>query len=68
MANRSSIDASEFISALDALSKERRIDKEILFNAIESALISAFKKNYGKTANVRSSIDRVTGDVEVYSR
>lgn len=68
MANHNSIDAGEFISALDALSKERRINKEVLFNAIESALISAFKKNYGKTANVRASIDRVSGNVEVYSR
>ena len=68
MANHSSIDAGEFISALDALSKERHINKEVLFNAIESALISAFKKNYGKTANVRASIDRVSGNVEVFSR
>ncbi|MGI6238992.1 MAG: transcription termination factor NusA [Christensenellales bacterium] len=67
MAN-ASIDSGEFISALDALARERRINKEVLFSAIETALISAYKKNYGKTANVRASIDRVTGDVEVLSR
>ena len=67
MATNQFIDAGEFISALDALSKERRINKEVLFSAIEVALITAFKKNYGKTANVRASIDRMTGAVEVLS-
>jgi N utilization substance protein A len=67
MANQT-IDSGEFISALDALSRERRVNKEVLFSAIEAALISAYKKNYGRTANVRASIDRVTGQVEVLSR
>ena len=62
------IDSGEFISALDELAKERRINKEVLFSAIEAALISAYKKNYGKTANVRASIDREKGMVEVLSR
>ncbi len=42
------IDSNEFFSALDALSKERRINKDVLFGAIEAALISAYKKNFGK--------------------
>ena len=62
------INANELILALDELSKERRINKELLFSAIETALISAYKKNYGKTANVRASIDRQTGEMEVLSR
>ena len=62
------IDSNEFFSALDALSRERRIDKQRLFNAIEQALISAYKKNFGKNANVRASIDGVKGTVEVLSR
>jgi N utilization substance protein A len=62
------IDSGEFISALDALAKERRINKDVLFSAIEAALISAYKKNFGKTANVRASIDREKGTVEVLSR
>ena len=62
------IDSGEFISALDTLAKERRINKDILFSAIEAALISAYKKNFGKTANVRASIDREKGEVEVLSR
>ena len=62
------IDSNEFFSALDALSKERRIDKQRLFDAIEQALISAYKKNFGKNANVRATIDPVKGVVEVLSR
>ena len=62
------IDSVEFFSALDAMAKERRINKEVLFSAIESALISAYKKNFGKTANVRAVIDPEKGQVEVYSR
>ncbi|MBR1558848.1 MAG: transcription termination/antitermination protein NusA [Clostridia bacterium] len=62
------IDSNEFFSALDALSKERRIDKQRLFNAIEQALISAYKKNFGKNANVRATIDPDKGTVEVLSR
>ena len=62
------IDSNEFFSALDALSRERRIDKQRLFGAIEQALISAYKKNFGKNANVRASIDGQKGTVEVLSR
>lgn len=62
------IDSIEFFSALDDLSKERRINKNVLFSAIESALISAYKKNFGKNANVRATIDPEKGQVEVLSR
>ena len=62
------IDSHEFFSALDDLSKERRIDKQRLFDAIEQALISAYKKNFGKNANVRATIDPDKGEVEVLSR
>lgn len=62
------IDSNEFFSALDAMAKERRINKDVLLNAIESALISAYKKNFGKNANVRAVIDPIKGEVEVYSR
>ncbi|MCQ2437648.1 MAG: S1 RNA-binding domain-containing protein, partial [Clostridia bacterium] len=61
------IDARELFDALDALSKERRIDKNRLCAAIEAALITAFKRNYGKTANVRATIDPAAGVVELLS-
>ncbi|HPO04312.1 MAG TPA: transcription termination factor NusA [Bacillota bacterium] len=58
----------EFIFAMDALEKEREISKELLIDAIESALVSAYKKNYGTSQNVRVSIDREQGDIDVFMR
>ena len=59
--------SSEFISALDALTKERNIDRDVLLSAIEAALISAYKRNYN-AGNVRVAIDSTTGDVQVFAR
>ena len=65
---QSSINSSELISTVNELAKERRVNKDVLFSAIEAALISAYKKNYGQGANVRASIDRDKGEIEVLSR
>ena len=65
---QSSINSSELISTVNELAKERRVNKDVLFSAIEAALISAYKKNYGKSANMRATIDRNTGEMEVLSR
>ncbi len=56
----------EFISAVEELEKTRGISKEMLFEAIESALVSAYKKNYGTNQNVSVDIDKDTGDINVY--
>ncbi|MDO4546179.1 MAG: transcription termination factor NusA [Bacillota bacterium] len=56
---------SDFIKAIDDLVKEKGISKDVLIEAIESALVSAYKKNYGTSQNVRVSIDRESGDVMV---
>lgn len=58
----------EFINAIDDLVKEKGISKDVLIEAIESALVSAYKKNYGTSQNVRVDIDRETGDVDVLMR
>ena len=61
--------AEEFVKAIDELTREKRIDKESLFSAIEQALISAYKRNYStNVANIRVSIDRSAGTVEVFAR
>ncbi len=59
---------SEFISAIADLEKEKGISKELLIDAIEQALVSAYKKNYGTSDNVRVDIDRETGDINVYMK
>jgi len=55
----------EFIGALEALEKERGLDKEVLVDAIEAALVSAFRRNFGTAQNVRVEVDRQTGDIRV---
>jgi len=58
----------EFIEAIEELEREKAISKEVLIDAIESALVSAYKKNYGTSQNVRVEIDRESGDINVYMR
>ena len=58
----------ELIEALNELEKEKGIDSEIIIEAIEAALISAYKKNFGTQSNMRVSIDRSTGEIRVFSR
>jgi len=52
----------ELIDALTQVSKEKGIDKEVIFEAIEASLVSACKKHFGASANVRVIIDRETGE------
>lgn len=61
---------AEFIEAIEALEKEKKIPKEVLIEAISSALISAYKKNYGgnQNLNVRVDIDPETGEISVFLR
>ncbi len=53
--------------ALDALEKEKNISKDTLFEAIENALLTACKNNYGKADNIRVEIDRDTCDFGCYA-
>jgi len=58
----------EFIEAIHELEKEKGISAEILFEAIEAALISAYRKNFSSLQNVRVHIDRASGEIKVFSR
>ena len=60
------MNASEFLMAVDNIVKEKNIDREIVFEAMETALTTAYKKNYGKN-NSKVVINRETGDIKVYS-
>lgn len=59
---------AEFIQALEEIGREKGISKEILIDAIEAALISAYKRNFGSSQNVEVIIDNTTGDVKVYAQ
>ena len=58
---------AEFIDALNALEKERGIKKDVLLNAFEAALCSAYKRNYNSTGNVRAEIDGSTGEIHIWA-
>lgn len=56
----------EFMDALTQIEKEKGISKEILFDTIEAALVSAYKRNYGSSQNFAVIVNRDNGDVHVY--
>ncbi|MBI5007308.1 MAG: transcription termination/antitermination protein NusA [Nitrosomonadales bacterium] len=59
----------EVLLLVDALAREKNVDKEIVFGALESALASATKKRFvDEEADVRVSIDRQTGEYESFRR
>jgi N utilization substance protein A len=59
---------TEFIDALNQIGKEKGIDNETIFEAIETSLVTACKKNFGAAQNFRVTIDRKTGKIDVYSK
>jgi N utilization substance protein A len=59
---------AEFMQAFEQLGKEKGIAPEILFDAIEAALISAYKRNFSSAQNVRVALDRETGEIHVFAR
>jgi N utilization substance protein A len=59
---------TEFLEALRELEKEKGISVDILLEAIEAALLSAYKRNFGSLQNARVHIDRETGDFKVYTQ
>ena len=58
----------EFLRAVDNIVKEKNIDKSIVYDAMQQALTSAYKKNYNtKNSNVKVLINDKTGEIKVYS-
>lgn len=62
------MDSRELMNALQLIEKEKGIDREEIFIAIENSLLSACKKNFGTSQNIKVDIDRDTGDVNVYAQ
>ena len=61
------MNSKEFKLALETLSKEKGIDEDVIYDAMELALTSAYKKNYHSLSNVRVDINRETGDIKIFS-
>jgi len=58
----------EILMVAEAVSNEKGVEQEIIFDALESALASATRKRYGDDVDVRVSIDRETGDYDTFRR
>lgn len=62
------MDSNELIDALNIIEKEKGIDKDIIFEAIETSLVSACKKNFGTSQNIKVDINRENGRVKVFAQ
>ncbi|MFO7275718.1 MAG: transcription termination factor NusA [Pseudomonadota bacterium] len=58
----------EILMVVDAVSNEKGVDKEVIFEALEAALASATRKKYGEEWDVRVAINRKTGDYDTFRR
>jgi len=58
----------EILMVVDAVSNEKGVDKEVIFEALEAALASATRKKHGEELDVRVQIDRKTGDYDTFRR
>ena len=59
--------SKEMIQALDALEQEKGVKKEVVIEALEAALVSAYKRNYNQAQNVDVKFDPKQGDIHVYA-
>ncbi|ERT56711.1 N utilization substance protein A [Peptoniphilus koenoeneniae] len=57
----------EFILALNQLENEKGVKKDIIFDALESALLTSYKKNFGTNQNVEVKINREDGHIDVFA-
>ncbi len=58
----------ELLMLVDAISREKTVDRDVVFGAVEAALASATKKLHGGEVDIRVAVDRDTGDYETFRR
>ena len=59
--------SKELLNELNALEVEKGVKKEIVIEALEAALVSAYKRNYGQAQNVEVEFDKIAGNIHVYA-
>ena len=59
---------ADFISAIQELGKEKGIEPELLYQAVEDDLVAAYKKNSNTNQNVRVDMNKETGEIHVYAQ
>ena len=60
------MNGKEFIKAVKLITEEKGISEDVVFEGMEQALITAYKKNFKKQTNVKVDINRTTGDIKVF--
>ena len=60
--------SKEILMVVDAVSNEKGVEKDVIFEAIEAALASATRRKHGEDIDVRVAIDRETGDYDTWRR
>lgn len=56
------------VEVIQAIAKSKDIPEDVLFDSIQAALVTAFKKNFGNNRQPRIVFDRETGEIQVYSQ
>ncbi|WP_017185266.1 transcription termination factor NusA [Alkalibacillus haloalkaliphilus] len=59
---------TDLLDAMKSLADEKGIDREVLYEALDAALVSAYKKNFNSKTNVRVDLDSDDGELKVYAR
>lgn len=62
------MDNKELLESLEIIEKEKGIPKETIFEAIETSLVTACKKNYGTSQNIKVDMNRETGEIKVFAQ
>ena len=60
--------SSELLTALEIIEREKGISKDVVIEAIEAALISAYKRNFNQAQNVRVDFNLHNGSIRVFAR
>jgi len=58
----------DFVLAIKEIGNEKGIDPEVLFKAVEEALVIAYKRNFNSAQNVRVELNKDTGDFHVFEQ
>ncbi len=55
------------IAGINQVATDKGLDREVIFEAIEAALVSAYKRNFGSIANVSAEVDRGSGEMKLFA-
>jgi len=58
----------EMLMLVDAISREKSVERDVVFGAVEAALAQATKKLYQGEVDIRRAVDRDSGDYETFRR